>query len=126
MPVVLTHLPHLALALAALGLAARVEVGPWAHRPRPSAWSWPGSWSSPPSWSRCPSCRAGIHRARWSRCTSRPGGLGALRAGWVTPRRLGLPGVPGVMVGVAIGLVVGLGYLVAGLVMTHGTLLAGG
>ncbi len=126
MPVVLTHLPHLALALAALGLAARVEVGPLAHRPTPFGLAVAGLLVVATVLVSVPVLQ-GAHPSREVVALYlAAGGLGALRAGWVTPRRLGLPGMPGALAGVAIGLVVGLGYLVAGLVMTHGTLLAGG
>ena len=125
MPVLLVHLPHLLVALAALGLAARVEIGAGARRIAPAGLAVAGLLAAATVLVSIPVLRGEHPSGGAIALYLAAGAIGAVRAAWVTPRRLALPGAPGALVGVAVGMAVGLGYLVAGLIMTHGALLAG-
>jgi len=124
-PVLLAHLPHFVLALAALGLAARVEVGPPGHRATRAGLGIGALVAAATVVIAVPVLR-GVHpSATVVGLYLAAGGLAAARAGWLASRRVGRRGAPRALVGAAVGWGVGLGYLVAGLAMTHGTLLAG-
>jgi len=125
MPILLAHLPHLVLALAALGLAARVEVGPPGHRTTRVGVGLGAVVAAATVLIAVPVLRGGHPSEAAIGLYLAAGGLAGVRAGWVASRRLGRGGLTAVLAWVAVGLGVGLGYLVAGLAMTHGTLLAG-
>jgi hypothetical protein len=129
-PLLLAHLPHLLVALGALGLAARLEMG-GGPAPRPTAAGIAvGAVLVAATVLVALPFATGGHGSRAAvELYLAAGALGALRAGWLTPRRLplavrarlGAGGRAGV--GVAVALAVAVGYLAAGLVMTHGVLL---
>jgi hypothetical protein len=122
-PVLFVHLPHLVLALAALGVAARVEgVG---HRVTPLALGVGALLAAATILMALPVLRGEHPAPAVVALYLVAGALAGARAGWVAAGRVGGRGAAAALAGTAVGAGLALGYLVAGVAMTHGALFSG-
>lgn len=123
MPVLFVHLPHLVLALAALGMAARVEgVG---RRVTPIGLGVGALLAAATILMALPVLRSEHPAPPVVGLYLVAGALASARAGWVAAGHVGGRGSAAALAGTAVGAGLALGYLAAGVAMTHGVLFSG-
>jgi hypothetical protein len=130
-PLLLVHLPHLLLALLAIALVERIELaGRQVPRPSPIGVAVAAGLIGVTGWLALPAL-SGDHPPRSAClaylaaalvCAGRSGTLASTRLPRRARARLGRGGRA--LLGIGVGLTAGGGYVLAGVIMTHGHLLA--